>query len=790
MGTERQRYQDLFEFVPDGYLVTDAEGTIREANRAAATLLNIPQENVPGQPLVGFIPAEERAAFDLELSRLRQVDVVQDWEVRLQARDGAPLIAAVTAAAVRNSEGTLTALHWLLRDLTERKLEAENLRESEERFRESEERFRSVTASAPIGIIQSDADRQCTFTNARWQAIFGMTLEESRGYGWSRALHLEDRETVLKGLAQAAREGREFSCEHRILTPQGVLRWVHARWTAMFSAGGNLTGYIATVEDITEAKQAREALRASEQRFQALTERNRDAVLLIAADGTVLYANPATTRILGYATDAVVGRNVLERLHPDDLPQVRDLAAQLLKQPGASITTEYRYPRKDGTWRWLEAVGANLLSAPSVQAIVVSYRDITERKQAAEEIRRHNQELEALNAITAAVGSSLELPEVLAACKRLAAEELGVPGGLIFFRDAVNDQLSLYDSWGLPEAILAELTTSPLTGYHYEPVIRAKEAILAPDFREVPLFVALNLGVARPEWQSYLCVPLLAEGEVEGVIGLFSQAPTVFGEDQLVFVKILGQAVGVAFKHARLFEQVSAGRERLQALSHRLVELQEVERQHIARELHDEVGQLLTGLKLSLELSAQLPADKIADRQAEALNLVNELTARVREMSLALRPTMLDDLGLLPALLWHFERYTALTNVRVTFEHTGLGRRFPPAVETAAYRIVQEALTNAARHAGVSEVMVRLWVGEDTLGMQIEDQGTGFDPSAVLGDAASIGLTGMRERAILLGGRLMVESVPGAGTSLTAELPLGKPVETGTEGEDDDRPGG
>jgi len=90
----------------------------------------------------------------------------------------------------------------------------------------------------------------------------------------------------------------------------------------------------------------------------------------------------------------------------------------------------------------------------------------------------------------------------------------------------------------------------------------------------------------------------------------------------------------------------------------------------------------------------------------------------------------------------------------------------------------------------VSEVMVRLWVREDTLGMQIEDQGTGFDPGAVLGDAASIGLTGMRERAILLGGRLVVESVPGAGTCLTAELPLAEPVETGTDDEDDDRPGG
>jgi len=151
---------------------------------------------------------------------------------------------------------------------------------------------------------------------------------------------------------------------------------------------------------------------------------------------------------------------------------------------------------------------------------------------------------------------------------------------------------------------------------------------------------------------------------------------------------------------------------------------------------------------------------------------------------------MLADLGLLPEILWHIERYTALTTVRVTFQHAGRKRRFPPAVETAAYRIVQEALTNVARHAGVSEVLVRLWVRESRLGIQVEDQGTGFDPGDVVGDAASIGLTGMRERAILLGGQLVVESVPGAGTCLTAEVPLAEPGENGTDDEDDDRPGG
>jgi signal transduction histidine kinase len=203
--------------------------------------------------------------------------------------------------------------------------------------------------------------------------------------------------------------------------------------------------------------------------------------------------------------------------------------------------------------------------------------------------------------------------------------------------------------------------------------------------------------------------------------------------------------------------------------------MQESERRRIARELHDEVGQLLTRLDLMLKLITRLPAERIPERLSEAQALVSELATRIRELSLDLRPAMLDDLGLLPALLWHFERYAAQTGVRVSLEHAGLEQRFPPDVETAAYRIVQEALTNVARHAGVSEATVRLWANSDRLHIQIEDQGGGFDPRAALAASVSSGLVGMRERANLAGGQLVIEAAPGSGARLMAEFPLGDP---------------
>jgi signal transduction histidine kinase len=207
-------------------------------------------------------------------------------------------------------------------------------------------------------------------------------------------------------------------------------------------------------------------------------------------------------------------------------------------------------------------------------------------------------------------------------------------------------------------------------------------------------------------------------------------------------------------------------------LLRRLVTAQEDERRHIARELHDQIGQILTGLNLALEMSLRLPPEEIRHKLREAQNMVNDLIMQVRNLSLDLRPAMLDDIGLLPALLWHFERYTAQTGVRVTFEHRNLERRFGTEVETAAYRIVQEALTNVARHAGVAHATVHAWASNDTLCLQVEDEGCGFDPVAAQNARASSGLAGMYERALALGGQLRIESALGAYTRLLAELPL------------------
>ena len=229
--------------------------------------------------------------------------------------------------------------------------------------------------------------------------------------------------------------------------------------------------------------------------------------------------------------------------------------------------------------------------------------------------------------------------------------------------------------------------------------------------------------------------------------------------------------------------------DRLKILSRRLIEVQEAERRSLALELHDEFGQVLTGLKLTLEMCARLPADEARASITQAQALVNDLMARARKMSLDLRPATLDHLGLLSALLWHIKQYSAQTQVRVQFKHSGLeGQRFPAEVETAGYRIVQEALTNVARHAETDEATVLIWADRHGLTIQIEDQGRGFDAETALAADHTSGLAGMRERVALLGGHFIIESHPGKGTRLTAEFNVGDeqpppPRDSGAAGE-------
>ncbi|HJS20578.1 MAG TPA: histidine kinase [Anaerolineales bacterium] len=271
------------------------------------------------------------------------------------------------------------------------------------------------------------------------------------------------------------------------------------------------------------------------------------------------------------------------------------------------------------------------------------------------------------------------------------------------------------------------------------------------------------------------------------VVGITSSGEDTFAKTEelnpdLILMNIhllreLADQASSAVESAELFEQVRAGRERQRKLAKSLVDIQETERRRIARELHDHLGQMLTGLQFMLETAKHQAVDSQRSSFEEIQDVVGNSIREVREMSLNLRPSMLDDMGLVPALLWHIDRYTNQTGIHVNFQFDEFPKRIPAEIETTAYRIVQEALTNSARHAQVQEVFVGLIALDGTLWVEVLDNGKGFDISAGM-DEPSSGLSGMRERANLAGGYLLVESFINQGTQIVAALPLtGHPLE-------------
>lgn len=226
-----------------------------------------------------------------------------------------------------------------------------------------------------------------------------------------------------------------------------------------------------------------------------------------------------------------------------------------------------------------------------------------------------------------------------------------------------------------------------------------------------------------------------------------------------------------ALCHARL---------RLQALSNRMLEMQEAERRHIARELHDEIGQSLTAIKLNLEALALRSADETARRLADEIaGVAGEVLNQVRRLSLDLRPPQLDDLGLSAALHWLVKRHTRPGNPAIVLQAPEDLPRLDAETETACFRVAQEALTNALRHAGATQVRIELSVNEGMFCLDVGDDGRGFDVAAARARAllgTSLGLVGMNERVALAGGEMSVASHAGTGTQLSVRLQL--PVAT------------
>ena len=395
-----------------------------------------------------------------------------------------------------------------------------------------------------------------------------------------------------------------------------------------------------------------------------------------------------------------------------------------------------------------------------------------------ENLQRQSEKLSTLNTLAITVGQSLDLNEVL----RLALDEVlavtRLQAGWVILRDDHAEAFRLAASHGLPDrAVFAHTHCAWDRGVCAE-VLQSGDAQASYGARPLPCRAAEYLE--REGLAFRACVPLKSKDTVLGVMSLAGGATAnnwMFTEDSLDLLTAIGRQIGVAVENASLYEELRQKEVLRRHLLERSITLQEDERRRIARELHDQTGQRLTSVIVTLgvleeAISEPEPRAHVQESRATAAQILKE----VRSLALQLRPSVLDDLGLLAALRHYLKGYQSRFRLVVDFHALGLDdQRMSPEVETALFRIAQQALTNVAQHAQAHSVTVLLENRGTSVQLIVEDDGQGFDVDHVM-DArpheGNLGLYGMQERAALLGGTLTVESTPGRGTSLFVRIPL------------------
>jgi PAS domain S-box-containing protein len=772
----------------EGVVVGDRQGIIRFTNPAFEALFGYAPGELIGKHIsvVNDLSPGENERFAAMVIDQVEAKGLFSGEFYNRRKDGTPFLtfARVGAIKVAGEELWLTLQH----DITEPK-------RMEKALRESEERFHNAFQYAPIGMALLRFDGQFSKVNRVLCELLGFSEQELLGLSPGDLVHPEDlAAATADAIRVATHETDSYRAERRYRHKSGRIIYTDARLSLVRDHERNPLYYVAQLLDITDRQRAEEALRKAHEELEARVEartadlrasnlqlqeeihqrqqveyelqnvHSRITGLLdsmsagffaVDHEWRVTYMNRGAERLTRLDRDSVIGKDVWE-VFPEAVNTVLYEQSRKAMSEWVTTDTEFYYPPLS-RWRRVHTY-------PIPDGICTLFEDITERHTregsiVSEIFQALNAHLDVANAFPS-VATGLES---LTGCHRV---------GFAMFDDK-DESLTLITLDATGAHVGPKSPHFPMSHIPGARFALAGKSHFVPDLA-VEIDSPIVRSVYEDGYRSSLTLPVRANDRIVGMLGLLWRELGGGNASQLPLLGQIADALGLAAEKTRLFQEVRVGHERLHVLSGRLMEVQEEERRHIARELHDEIGQHLTGLKLVLEAAGRLPVESARDRLVEAHEMVKELVERTRALSLDLRPAMLDDFGLLPALLWLFDRFADQTAVQVTFEHRGLDRRLPPELETAAYRIVQEALTNVARYADVKQVAVRAWVECETLKLQVVDRGAGFDPDGALSRHGSSGLVGMRERALLLGGRVAIESSPGSGTQVIAELPLPK----------------
>jgi len=507
-------------------------------------------------------------------------------------------------------------------------------------------------------------------------------------------------------------------------------KWLNVTVDPVIDETGNLAGSVHIISDITRRKQREEAIKESKERYRGLSEASFEAIF-ISEKGVCLEQNSTAEKMFGYTLSEAIGRKGVEWIAPEDREMVMN---NMLS--GYEELYEATALRKDGSTFPAEIQG-KMMHYKRRTVRVTALNDITKRKQAEEELRKSEQRFRSI------------------------------------FENIPNIAVQGYDADR--KIIFWNQASEKLYGYKKEEAIgnQLEDLIIPFEMRESVIEAVRN-------WvENGIPIP-------HGELKLMRKDKTTFPvySSHVILKNINGElemyCIDIDMTERKQAEEALLNSEkRLHYLSSQLITAQEKERRRISLELHDEMGQALTAISINIRsIEKELPLDLtplIKERIAEIYSLADQASEQIRELSHYLRPSMLDDLGLVPTLRWYLDVYRKRTNLDVKYEPINFEERPSPEVETVIYRVVQEALNNIVKHAQAGSVLVRVERKDKEAAVFIKDNGRGFEVNEFLAPddlKGGIGLLGMQERVSILEGKFSIQSSKGHGTRISVEIPL------------------
>jgi two-component system sensor histidine kinase UhpB len=721
------KLQHILECIADGLVVTDSQGRITDIDEKTARMYGSSTDgDLIGKNVLSLVAFRDRKRAAKRMQELARYGITDTDEFTLLRADGSEFPAEIRAGLLKDAHGDMTGFISIIRDIGERK-------RMEERLRRSEGEMRTITENIPALISYVDEAGRYRFVNKQYEKWFGIKHAKIIGKHYRDVLGVETYKKI-KNYVDAVMGGRHVHYEDTLPYTRGSPKWVMADYLPDTDERGKVRGFFALVSDITEQKQSEHELRERVKEWTCLCMVHR-------ATQENLSIEELCGRVVQYLSSAMQ--------FPDDTVVVVELGGKRFggeqRRNRQSHDLLAEISAQGETYGQIEVTCSRdkPFLLPAEQDLLNTVADTLgvwfADRRAREELRRSRSNLDEAQKIG-----------------HLGSWEWDVNNGTLSWSQ------ELYRIFGVKKG---EFDLS------YEGI----EAMIHPDDRaknteKVKRMLShggscsYEFRIVRPDGEIRYILQ-----NVEVACGSGGKAERIFGTMQDITER----------KHIE--RELSRRAVELQQLTKRLTHAREQERARIAKELHDELGQALTAMRINVsQLEKKLQhriSPELIDRVRETGELADQLLRQTRDLALSLRPSMLDDLGLQSALQWYTSRFAERVGIEIDFKVEGREERSSERLRTVIYRTVQEALTNVARHARASKVCITLRFGAGDLTLQVNDDGKGFDVAEVFSidsERAHLGLLGMRESVEEIGGKLSIQSSPKGGTSIAVQVPIGE----------------